>query len=143
MKQIAILGAFALVGALAGCGDKAPEQSSVSASPAATASPTAASSTVTDPAPMAFATCRSCHSTEPGQNGIGPTLHGIVGSKAGAVEGYAFSPALKNAGITWDRQSLDTWLQGPMKMVPGTKMVLPVADAQKRKAIIGYLETLK
>jgi cytochrome c len=143
MKQIVILGAFALVGALAGCGDKAPDQSSASPAPAATASSTIASAAVTDPAPMAFATCRSCHSTEPGQNGIGPTLHGIVGSKAGAVEGYAFSPALKNAGITWDRQSLDTWLQGPMKMVPGTKMVLPVADAQKRKAIIDYLETLK
>ncbi|MFT4057654.1 MAG: c-type cytochrome [Novosphingobium sp.] len=143
MKQIAILGAFALVGGLAGCGEKAPEQSSVAASPTATASPAAASAAVTDPAPMAFATCRSCHSTEPGRNGIGPTLHGIVGSKAGAVEGYAFSPALKNSGITWDRQSLDTWLQGPMKMVPGTKMVLPVADAQKRKAIIDYLETLK
>lgn len=92
---------------------------------------------------MAFATCRSCHSTQPGQNGIGPTLHGVFGAKAGSAQGYAFSPALKNSGITWDRQTLDTWLQGPMKMVPGTKMVLPVGDAEKRKAIIDYLETMK
>ncbi|EJU13249.1 hypothetical protein NRB_21740 [Novosphingobium sp. 11B] len=140
MKQIAILAPLALAATLAGCGEKAPEQASPTPSPTAAAPPPAA---VTDPAPMAFATCRSCHSTEPGRNGIGPTLHGIVGSKAGEVEGYAFSPALKGSGITWDRKTLDTWLQGPMKMVPGTKMVLPVADAQKRKAIIDYLETLK
>jgi cytochrome c len=140
MKQIAIIAALSLATALAGCGEKAPEQ----ASPSATTAPVAASPAAgTDPAPMAFATCRSCHSTEPGRNGIGPTLHGIVGSRAGAVEGYAFSAALKDSDITWDRQSLDTWLQGPMKMVPGTKMVLPVPDAQKRKAIIDYLETLK
>ncbi|PNU04128.1 c-type cytochrome [Novosphingobium guangzhouense] len=145
MKQIAIIGVFALTATLAGCGDKAPEQTSAASANGSAALPGAAATTdaVTDPAPMAFATCRSCHSTQAGQNGIGPTLHGVVGSKAGAVEGFAFSPALKNSGITWDRQSLDTWLQGPMKMVPGTRMVLPVPDAQKRKAIIDYLETLK
>lgn len=136
----AVTVAAALALTLAGCGEKAPEQPSPSPT-TVTATPGAAA--VTDPAPMAFATCRSCHSTEAGQNGIGPTLHGIVGSKAGAVEGYAFSPALKDSGIIWDRQTLDTWLQGPMKMVPGTRMVLPVPDAQKRKAIIDYLETLK
>ncbi|MFC0205209.1 c-type cytochrome [Novosphingobium soli] len=93
--------------------------------------------------PPAFAICRSCHATEPGRNGIGPTLAGIVGSKAGEVPGYAFSPALEASGITWDRASLDTWLKGPTRMVPGTKMVLPVSDPGKRAAIIDYLETLK
>ncbi|WP_159980827.1 MULTISPECIES: cytochrome c family protein [unclassified Novosphingobium] len=122
---------------LTACGGSAPDEA---ATPSA--SPTPASAIV-DPAPPAFAVCRSCHSTQPGQNGIGPTLAGIGGSKAGDVPGYAFSPALKNSGITWDRASLDTWLQGPMKMVPGTKMVLPVSDPAKRKAIIDYLETLK
>jgi cytochrome c len=127
---------------LAACGGETPD---APASPDASAPGTPASPTtaVVDPAPPAFATCRSCHSTQPGQNGIGPTLAGIVGSKAGEVPGYAFSPALKASEITWDRASLDTWLQGPMRMVPGTKMVLPVSDPAKRKAIIDYLETLK
>lgn len=123
---------------LMGCGGNTPGDS---ATPQSSAAPTSAA--IVDPAPPAFAVCRSCHSTQEGQNGIGPTLAGIVGSKAGAVPGYAFSPALKNSGITWDRASLDTWLQGPMKMVPGTKMVIPVSDPDKRKAIIDYLETLK
>lgn len=94
-------------------------------------------------APAAFAVCKACHSVEPGKNGVGPSLHAIVGTKAGDVPGYAFSPALKKSGITWDRASLDTWLQGPMKMVPGTKMVISVPDAAKRKAIIDYIESLK
>ncbi len=141
MTRTATILALCAIAMVAGCGGKAPDQQALSAKDAT--SQAAASAAITDPAPMAFAACRSCHSTQPGQNGIGPTLHGVVGSKAGAVEGYAFSPALKDSGITWDRQSLDTWLQGPMKMVPGTKMVLPVRDADKRKAIIDYLETLQ
>ena len=93
--------------------------------------------------PAAFAQCKTCHSIEPGKNGVGPTLFGIVGSKAGEVPGYSFSPALAGSGIVWDRESLDEWMQGPMKMVPGTKMVIAQPDPEKRKAIIDYLETLK
>ncbi|PEQ14695.1 cytochrome C [Novosphingobium sp. PC22D] len=92
---------------------------------------------------MAFAQCRACHAVEPGKNGIGPTLHGIVGSTAGDVPGYAFSTPLKNSGIVWTREKLDQWLSGPMKMVPGTKMVISVPNEAKRKEIIDYLETLK
>ncbi|WP_404479708.1 c-type cytochrome [Novosphingobium sp. BL-52-GroH] len=127
---------------LAACGGSAPEDDATK--PGASPSPLPnTQSAMVDPAPPAFAVCRSCHSTQPGQNGIGPTLAGIVGSKAGTVPGYAFSPALKASGITWDRASLDTWLQGPMKMVPGTRMVIPVGDPARRKAILDYLETLK
>jgi cytochrome c len=131
--------ALPLTALLAGCGGSAPEDA---ATPSASPAP-ATTSAMADPAPPAFTVCRSCHSTQAGQNGIGPTLAGIVGSKAGGVPGYNFSPALKNSGIVWDRASLDTWLKGPIKMVPGTKMVIPVSDPAKRKAIIDYLETLK
>ncbi|KHK89508.1 c-type cytochrome [Novosphingobium malaysiense] len=110
----------------------APEPTPVATTQVAAATP-----------PPAFAVCRACHSVEPGKNGVGPTLHGIFGSKAGEVPGYNFSPALAKSGIVWDRAALDTWLQGPMKMVPGTKMVIAVPDAGKREAIIDYLETLK
>ncbi|EJL26984.1 cytochrome c family protein [Novosphingobium sp. AP12] len=137
-RKVMVL-ALPLTALLAACGGSAPDDA---ATPSASPAP-ATSSAMTDPAPPAFMVCRSCHSTQAGQNGIGPTLAGIVGSKAGEVPGYNFSPALKNSGIVWDRASLDTWLKGPMKMVPGTKMVIPVSDPAKRKAIIDYLETLK
>ena len=93
---------------------------------------------------QAFATtCGVCHSTEPGVNKIGPSLAGIVGSKSGAVPGYNFSPALKDANITWDEQALDTFLKNPSADVHGTKMVISVPDAEHRQNIIAYLETLK
>jgi len=127
---------------LAACGGSDQDSSETApaqASPAAAVSP----ETSTSNAPAAFATCRSCHSVEPGRNGVGPSLFGIVGTKAGDVPGYNFSPALKASGVTWDRETLDTWLQGPMKMVPGTKMVIGVPNPEKRKEVIDYLETLK
>jgi len=93
--------------------------------------------------PPAFATCRACHSITPGKLGAGPSLSGIIGQKAGSQAGFPYSAALKNSGIMWDAKSLDTWLQGPIQMVPGTRMVVGVPDAQARKAVIDYLERLK
>lgn len=119
---------------------------SASPEPTPSGSPSAAAMVaVATPAtpPAEFAMCRACHSVEPGKNGIGPSLHGIVGEKAGDVPGYAFSAPLKASGIVWNRATLDEWLTNPMKMVPGTKMVIPVSDPAKRKALIDYLVSLK
>lgn len=94
--------------------------------------------------PVAFAPCISCHSVKPGVNGVGPSLHGVVGRKAASGAGYAYSDALKTAGLTWDEATLDKWLAGPMKLAPGTKMVFPgITDPARRKAAIDYLVTLK
>lgn len=93
--------------------------------------------------PAAFMQCRSCHSVEPGKNGVGPSLAGIAGKPAASGQGFRYSDALRNSGITWSRDKLDEWLVGPMKMVPGTRMVQMVRDDTQRKAIIDYLETLK
>ena len=52
--------------------------------------------------------------------------------------------AMKNANLTWDDKTLDTYLSNPMKVVPGTKMTYAgLADPEQRKAIIAYLKTLK
>lgn len=92
--------------------------------------------------PAAFQQCLSCHSVEPGQNRIGPSLAGVFGHHAASVPGFNYSPALKGSGITWDRASLDSWITAPMKMVPGTRMVIGVPNPEAREAIIDYLETL-
>lgn len=93
--------------------------------------------------PPAFMQCRSCHSIEPGKNGIGPSLAGIIGKPAASVAGFNYSSALQGAGITWTRDKLDEWLAGPTQMVPGTRMVTTVRNEEQRKAILDYLETLK
>ena len=83
--------------------------------------------------------CSSCHSMA--ANKIGPSHKGVFGRKAGLVAGYAYSPVLKKSGIVWNDQTLDKWLQGPQKMVKGSKMYLAVPNAAERAAIIGYLKS--
>ena len=88
--------------------------------------------------------CRACHAVEPGRHGIGPSLAGIYGSKAGEIPGYMVSEALKSSVVVWNDATLDKWLQGPSKMVPGTKMVYAgMPDAAKRAEVIAYLKALK
>ncbi|MGO8866027.1 MAG: c-type cytochrome [Alphaproteobacteria bacterium] len=67
--------------------------------------------------------CKACHSLDKGKNGVGPSLSGIVGSKAGAVAGFKYSDAMTKAGITWDDASLAKFLKSPKDDVPGTKML--------------------
>lgn len=95
------------------------------------------------PRPAAFAQCAGCHSTEPGKNLFGPSLAGISKRRAASLPGYAYSPALKKSGITWNAKSLDRWLAAPQKAVPGTRMPLGgVQDPATRKALVDYLLTI-
>ncbi len=88
--------------------------------------------------------CSICHSVQPGQNKIGPTLFGVVGRKTGAVAGYSYSPVNSAADLTWDTATLDKYLEGPRAMLPGTKMTFGgVKDPTKRGDLIAYLATLK
>lgn len=89
---------------------------------------------------QAFAMCSACHSrTAGGAQRMGPNLHGVVGRKAGSNPGFAYSPALRDSGIVWDAQSLDAYLAAPAQLVPGTRMVMSVPDATRRKALVEYL----
>ena len=91
-----------------------------------------------------FAThCAVCHATEAGQNKIGPSLAGIVGSKSGSVPGFEFSAAMKNADITWDDASLDKYLANPIGFIHGTKMFVNLPSGSDRENVIAYLNTLK
>src|SRR3978361_270993 len=90
----------------------------------------------------AFAPCKACHQI--GKNGVGPNLVGVVGRKAATYEGYNYSAALKNSGITWNDANLHEWLKNPKTKVPGTKMVFAgYPDDKKVTDVIAYLKTLK
>jgi cytochrome c len=94
----------------------------------------------TPPGAQSFAMCAACHTVaKGGRNGIGPNLSGLIGRKAGSVPGYAYSPAMKNSGLTWDAKTLDAFLAAPAKKVPGTKMPISLSDPAKRAAVIAYL----
>lgn len=91
-----------------------------------------------------FAKCMACHTTEAGKNKIGPSLHGVVGRKAGAVAGFAYSPAMKGSGITWTEAELDAFLANPRTKVKGTKMFFAgLPKPEDRANLIAYLETQK
>jgi cytochrome c len=68
--------------------------------------------------------CKACHKIGEGAtNSIGPELNGVIGSKAGTVEGYSFSEALKGAGLVLDEATFKDFIVAPRTKVPGTKMV--------------------
>jgi len=106
------------------------------------ASPASAGNVVGDAArgQQVYKKCQACHSLEPGKNGLGPSLAGIVGEKAGDVPNYNFSPAMKSSGLTWDVATLDRYLTDPQKVVPGNKMPFPGLKTEaERSAVIAYL----
>jgi cytochrome c len=93
---------------------------------------------------FAKTTCGICHTFEAGKNKIGPSLWGVVGRKSGSVEGYSYSAANKNSGLTWDEATLDKYLTHPQQVVPGTKMAYPgISNDGMRANVIAYLATLK
>jgi len=93
---------------------------------------------------VVFKKCAICHSAKAGEKKIGPSLFGVVGRKAGTVEGFKYSPANLASGLTWDEPTLDVYLTDPKAKVPGTLMSFPgLKDATERANAIAYLKTLK
>ena len=89
---------------------------------------------------LVFRKCQACHSLEPGKNGLGPSLAGLVGKKASSVPNYNYSPALKGSNLTWDVATLDAYLSDPQKLVPGNKMPFPgLKTENERNAVIAFL----
>jgi len=102
----------------------------------------AADDLVGDPAKgkKVFRLCMACHSVEPGINRVGPTLHNIIGRKAGGVDGFNYSTAHKKSGIVWTRESLNPYLKDPRSYIPGNRMMfVGVRNDRQRTDLIAYL----
>ena len=83
--------------------------------------------------------CQGCHSID--RNRIGPMHKGLFGRRAGSLPDFDYSDAMKNSGIVWTEATLDQFLQGPRKMVPGTKLTfVGIPKPQDRADLIAYLE---
>ncbi|RAU23429.1 cytochrome C [Paramagnetospirillum kuznetsovii] len=95
--------------------------------------------------PAAFTVCKSCHKVDAGANGVGPSLFGVAGAKAGtASAGFKYSPAMTGWGKVWDDAALTAYLADPKGSIPGNKMVFAgMKNPDEIAAVIAYLKTLK
>jgi cytochrome c len=68
--------------------------------------------------------CKVCHQIGEGaKNFVGPNLNGLIGRKTGSEEGYSYSEANKNSGLTWDEATFKEYITNPKAKIPGTKMI--------------------
>ena len=92
---------------------------------------------------QSFKKCAACHNVDPGgANALGPALYGVMGNPVAAHPGFAFSPALKEKGGTWDWETMSAWLANPRSFAPGTKMTFAgLSDPQERANLMAFLNS--
>ena len=91
-----------------------------------------------------FKKCAACHQIGPeAKNGLAPVLTCVDGRKAGTYEGFNYSDAVKNSGITWDDAKLLSWMEDDDKVIPGNKMIFPahVKDETDRQNLLAYIKS--
>ena len=87
-----------------------------------------------------FEVCSACHAASGAANEVGPSLRGVFGRKAGTLEDFRYSPAMKRSGITWDAQTLAAFIAEPQKVVPANRMPYDgLPDARARADLLAYL----
>jgi cytochrome c len=88
--------------------------------------------------------CATCHTnnlTDPVRQG--PSLFGVIGRRAGSVDGFHYSAGFAKADFVWDDAKLDVWITNPQGMIPGAVMAYRQAKPETRAAIIAYLKELR
>ena len=92
-----------------------------------------------------FNQCRACHSIEQGgRNLVGPNLHGVVGRRAGSIEGFRYSRPMqekREQGFAWTEENLRAYIRSPKDVVPGGSMSYPgLRNEQQLNDLIAYLK---
>lgn len=87
-----------------------------------------------------FEQCAACHSLDGSGDFDGPTLKGVIGRKAGALDDYRYSAAMRRSSVTWDAATLDQYVTDPQAFIPGNRMAFAgIADKTQRDDLIAYL----
>lgn len=90
-----------------------------------------------------FKQCMACHTTEQGKNKVGPSLFGVVGRPAAAIEGFKYSKPMQEkaaGGLVWTADNLKAYIAAPKEVVPGGTMAFAgLKDADKVDNLIAFL----
>ena len=87
-----------------------------------------------------FEQCAACHSLDGTGDYDGPTLKGVVGRKAGSLEDYRYSAAMKRSAVVWDAATLDQYVADPQAFIPGNRMAFAgINDKPQRDDLIAFL----
>jgi len=98
-----------------------------------------------DAGERSFKKCLPCHAIgEDAKNKVGPELNGLEGRKSGTADGYSYSDANKNSGITWSAAVFKEYITDPRAKIPGTKMIFPgIKNEKERDDLWAYLAQYK
>jgi len=90
-----------------------------------------------------FKKCKACHLVDQEKNKVGPHLVNVFGRTAGSLESFSkYSNALKDSGIVWNDDTLNSFLEKPKAYVKGTKMAFGgLKKEEDRLNVIAYLKT--
>jgi cytochrome c2 len=87
-----------------------------------------------------FEQCAACHSLGDPGDYDGPLLKDVIGRKAGSLEDYRYSAAMKRSDVTWDATTLDKYVTDPQAFIPGNRMAFAgISDKAQRDDLIAYL----
>ena len=88
-----------------------------------------------------FAKCKTCHEIATAKNKVGPTLQGVIGRKAGTVEGFKYSEAMINSGVTWDAATIAEYVAKPKEFIAGNKMAFAGLKKEDEIAdLVAYIQ---
>jgi cytochrome c len=91
-----------------------------------------------------FEQCKACHSISGNVHEIGPGLGGILNRKIGSIPDYRYSKALRNATGSWNKETLNAFIENPQAAISGNRMPYSgLSNQEERLALIDYLATLK
>jgi cytochrome c len=89
-----------------------------------------------------YRACAACHTEKP--DALGPSLKGVIGRKAGALDDFRYSNPMKRANLVWDEANLREFIADPQAKVRGTRMPFGgLSDPKDLDDVIAYLATLK
>jgi cytochrome c len=93
-----------------------------------------------DKGKVVFEQCAACHSLGDPGDYDGPTLRGVIGRKAGTLDDYRYSAAMKRSDVTWDAMALDKYVTDPQAFIPGNRMAFAgIADQTQRDDLLAFL----